>query len=354
MSLLPPPPPATRADLDDQALDWFLRRRAGLRPAEAAALQAWLAATPAHGEALDGWERQWAELDGLPAAGVARLRRQLAAELAATTPPRRRIGWPARAARAARATWAPAGVAALVLVLSGIGYRLWGAHPQEPPLFTQSFATTRGQQLALTLPDGSHLRLDTATRGEVALYPQRREVRLPEGQAMFEVARDAARPFDVWAGPLRITVLGTRFAVRYTPSEAGDGRVHVEVEEGRVRVADAQQQAGAVAVELGAGQQVDSDAQGHLGAVSALPADAIAGWREGRLSFENAPLAQVLAEFARYGETGLVLQDRRVAALRLTGTFDARHLENFRRVLPQVLPVRLQTRGDLTEIQATP
>lgn len=225
-------------------------------------------------------------------------------------------------------------------------------YPRQPsPLYSQSFATARGQQLALTLPDGSQVRLDTASRGEVVLYRERREVRLTEGQAMFQVARDEARPFDVWAGPLRITVLGTRFAVRYTTGD--EGRVRVAVEEGHVGVAAAQP-TGAAAIELNAGQQVDGDAVGRLGSVTAVAADGVAGWREGRLSFENATLAQVLREFERYGATGLVLKDSRTAALRLTGTFNPHQLDNFRRVLPQVLPVRLQSRGELIEIQAVP
>lgn len=342
----PPSLQATSADLAEQALDWFVRDIAGLAPAEQAELQAWLAASPGHAQALERCRRQWDELDGLPPAGIARLRRQLAADLAREKPLRwrGRLGWPMRS------SWAPAGAALLVMTFSFAGLLAWHQRPSAP-LYSQSLSTARGQQLAFTLPDGSQVRLDTASRGEVTLYRERRELRLTEGQAMLQVARDEARPFDVWAGPLRITVLGTRFAVRYTASDAG--RVHVAVEEGRVRVASAQP-AGASAAELTAGQQVEGDAEGRLGAVTAVAADGVAGWREGRLSFENATLAQVLGELERYGATGLVLKDPRVAALRLTGTFDPYRLENFRRVLPRVLPVRLQALGDRVEIQASP
>lgn len=337
----PPAAPADLDDLDDQALHWFVRQLAGLNSAEAAQLQAWLAAAPAHGESLNRWTQQWDELDALPAAGVHRLRRQLKAELAQVKPSR---PW--------NRNWR-FGMACLVALLLGMGgITDSGRDDQQQALHSQSFATARGQQLSLTLPDGSRLLLDSATRGEAILYRKRREVHLPEGQAMFEVQKDPERPFDVMAGPLRVTVLGTRFAVRYTPASLQDGRVHIAVEEGRVRIADAKH--AEKAVELLAGQQVDSDQQGRLGAVSSIPPAEVASWREGRVSFEDATLAQVLAEFERYGETGLVLNDSRVAALRLTGTFDPRRLENFRRVLPQVLPVRLQTRGEWTEILAAP
>ena len=339
MSSPPLSPQASQAALDDQALDWFMRSRAGLSSQELAELQRWRDAAPAHAAALARCQRDWDELGRLPSDGVAELRAQLARDLAsarvseraserAPSSRRRHGGWRTGLA------W---GAAASVLLLAGGAYLAWQVWQQ--PLYEQCFVTERGQQLALHLPDGSHLQLDTATRGELRLYRQRRELRLPQGQAMFQVAPDAARPFEVLAGPLRITVLGTRFAVRYTPTDAADGRVQVAVEEGHVRVASGP--SGRV-VELHAGQQVASDAQGRLGAVAAVPAAGVAGWREGRLSVEDVTLAQVLAELERYGPTGLVLGDARLGRLRLSGTFDPRHPENLRRVLPQVLPVRLQ------------
>ncbi|MFT7773942.1 FecR family protein [Roseateles sp.] len=346
MSVKPLPQQTSSPDLSEQALDWFVRERAGLAAAEQAELRAWLAASPEHARALARCAQQWDELDALPAAGVGRLRHQLAADLEREmqSPWRSPLRW------SVRSSWAYGGAAALALAVACATFLAWYPRQQQP-LYSQSFSTARGQQLALALPDGSQVRLDTASRGEVALYRERREVRLTEGQAMFQVARDEARPFDVWAGPLRVTVLGTRFAVRYTTGD--EGRVRVAVEEGHVRVASARPTGGA-AIELSAGQQVDGDAGGRLGTVTAVAADGVAGWREGRLSFENATLAQVLDEFERYGATGLVLKDSRTAALRLTGTFNPHQLENFRRVLPQVLPVRLQPHADQIEIQAVP
>ena len=121
-------------------------------------------------------------------------------------------------------------------------------------MFAGEFRTLRGQQKDVTLPDGSVLRLDTDTRIAVALYRERREVKLLGGQAMFQVHGDAARPFDVLAGPVRVTVVGTRFSVRHTPGILGADDIRVEVEEGCVRVAGVDGMTAAPAVELGAGQ----------------------------------------------------------------------------------------------------
>jgi transmembrane sensor len=64
------------------------------------------------------------------------------------------------------------------------------------------------------------------------------------------------------------------------------------------------------------------------------------------VSFDDTPLAQALAELGRYGPTGITLQDPQLGALRLTGTFDPRHLDNFVRALPRVLPVRAVVCGE--------
>ena len=174
---------------------------------------------------------------------------------------------------------------------------------------------------------------------------------------MFSVQGDKARPFDVLAGPLRITVVGTRFSVRYTPS-LGSQQVQVAVEEGHVRVARAdaprpgEGRPGADAVELTAGQAVAADGEGRLGPVVPVAAQGIAPWRGHRVNFDNTPLAAALAELERYGDTGLRVRDPAVAALRVTGSVDLRRVGDFARSLPHVLPVRLVPREGVDEVVA--
>ncbi|MCB4366961.1 FecR domain-containing protein [Hydrogenophaga taeniospiralis] len=342
-------PAARSTEPDDAALDWFVRCAGGLLgSADEAAFQSWLAADAAHAAAFARHRDNWCLLDALPAEGVRMLKQNLADDKAAAAraAPRQRAWW------RDGSSWVPQGaLAAVALMVScGGGYLAW-EHGQQQPVYTQRFATERGQQLDVVLPEGSRLRLDTFSQADVTMYLDRREVRLPQGQAAFQVQGDPARPFDVLAGPLRITVVGTRFAVRYTPGVPGRAGVHVAVEEGHVRVARAERSAaGDAAVELVAGQQITSDMAGLLGTVSAVPAAGIAPWRESRVSFDDTPLDQALAEFGRYGPVPLTVREPAVAALRVTGTFDPRRLDNFSRLLPQVLPVRLRERGGEVEI----
>lgn len=342
---------SSQEGIDGDALDWHVRRTGGGFDAQdEAAFQAWLAADAGHRSAYRRQQDRWEALDRLPADGLAVLRANLRDDLAAEAASAR------MAAPMRRRFFVPAFSAAAVAVVTGaVGFAAWD-HWSARPVFAQDFSTPRGQQRDMTLPDGSRLRLDTATRVEVTYYRQRREVKLAEGQVFFSVQGDPARPFDVLAGPLRITVVGTRFSVRHTPGTPTNNGVHVAVEEGRVRVAridaDAARSTGAepFSFYLGAGEQTAGDSEGVLAPVAPVSTAGIAPWRDNRLSFDNARLDQVLAELERYGDTRLVIRDPGVASLRITGTFNPARPDSFARVLPQAAPVRLTETGGVREI----
>jgi transmembrane sensor len=350
---------------DIEAATWLVRRREGLDAAGEARLQAWLQADPRHAQALHGMQATLDTLRQLPAgagtapdAAPATGPDATAHAHAPAQAPGLRHRRPGRRSLFART----AAFATVCMVASG-GWLGW-SHWQRQPLFEQSFASARGQQLAVDLPDagahGSSLRLDTATRLDARLYRDRREVQLHQGQALFAVAHDAGRPFRVQAGPLRITVVGTRFSVRHTASGVGAGQTVVAVEQGRVRIDRTDSQAGSerttgaapAFLELGTGQMVVADEAGHLLAVAPVPAAAVAPWREGRVNFDQTPLAQAIAEFERYGPTALVVRDPAVAAMRVGGSYGLQQWRHFAETLPQVLPVRLVQRGEHLEVVA--
>lgn len=341
-----------QAMLDTAAATWATRRRNGLGAPDEAALQTWLSADPRHPAALAEMEQTVGRVRQLPADAVKALRAGLPQHQRPAQPARR---GPRRLLPDLSHLWPRASMAALATVAVLGVWMAWG-HWQQQPTFTQVYATTKGQHLDVSLPDatprGSTLQLDTSTRVEARLFRHQREVHLQDGQALFAVKADASRPFHVLAGPLRITVVGTRFAVRHTASGLEAGRTVVSVEEGRVRVARADAPAGAPAIELGAGQKVTADASGHLGRVDTIARTDVAAWREGRISFDQAPLADVVAEFERYGDTGLVIHDPAVARMPVGGSHDLRHFQHFIDTLPQVLPVQLVRQGHETEVRA--
>lgn len=340
--------------LEHEAATWAVRCNAGLDAQGQAALQAWLAADPRHGPALDAMRASIAGVQSLPAHDLARLRAGLPQRDAQASTPRPRF-WQAWL----RPLVPYAATALVAAAVVGAGWFGWWVQPS----FQQSYASQRGQQLMVTLPDdaasGSTVQLDTDTHLSARLYRNRREVALADGQAMFSVHSDPGRPFQVLAGDLRITVVGTRFSVRHTAQGVGAGHTQVAVEEGRVKVerlqrdADQTDKAPAMVL-LTAGQMLEGgNAQdAGLGTVTEVAPAAVAQWRSGRLSFNRTPLAQALAEFERYGPTGLVVRDPAVAALPVGGSYGLNQHQRFAEFLPHLLPVRLVKRDGVTEIVA--
>lgn len=356
-------PPREAARLE--ALQWLEQQRQGMGERELAAFEQWLDRQPLNREAFQSLSAIWSALDALPAAQAARLRAlagqggRAGAESApagAWTP----YGQETAAAGmpgAARSTHPPRlgrrrllrtsallGVAGALLVAGGGSWVAW----TQIPLQTLALASGKGELRRHVLEDGSVLTLDAMTRIEIAFYRNRREVRLAEGQVMFDVQHDPGRPFQVLAGPATVTVLGTHFSVRYVPSMPEKQGASVMVAQGRVRV----ESAGGT-VELTDGQSITVDDAGRPGAVRPVAPAAVGQWRQGRLAFTDTPLANVLAELRRHGAgEHLVVHDPAVAALRVSTSLDLARAGELDQILPRVLPVRLLRQGRVTEIAA--
>jgi transmembrane sensor len=348
------------------AAHWLVRRQDGLGPDEQAELDAWLSADAAHCEALDALELVWGRMEQIPAHKVARLKAALEQPSVASRGPApglaRQDQGPVDSDTARiRHRWLPScgrlvtqlAQVVLVFAILGGGWMGWDAW-QGQPVFQQRLATARGVQQQFALPDGSTVLLDTSTQADVLLYRNRREVRLDQGQAYFNVRPDGVRPFRVHAGEAEVTVVGTRFTVRRTPSGLLDDGVGIAVDEGRVRVAHRPVSAGgsrgkAADVLLSAGESATVDTSGRV-----FVADRSFGmdgaWRKGRVSFSGVPLSHALAEFERYGDTRVRIGDPEVAGMRVHGSFELRRLDAFLKALPQVLPVRLRRDGTTVEI----
>src|SRR5262249_52423190 len=79
--------------------------------------------------------------------------------------------------------------AASVLVLAGAAWMLLDR--------AQHYDTAVGEQRSVALSDGSVVTLNAASSITVEMSRGRRTIRLLSGEALFQVAHDAVRPFDV-------------------------------------------------------------------------------------------------------------------------------------------------------------
>jgi transmembrane sensor len=179
------------------------------------------------------------------------------------------------------------------------------------PTHAIEYTTSVGERRSVPLVDGSVMNVNTASRLEVTYTRKARNVRLLSGEALFDVARDKARPFRVQVNRTVVEAVGTQFVVHKLP----DDSAVVSVLEGSVQVLG-----NGVAVPVVAGEltKIRSDAtvepavRGNVLRVSA--------WREGFVQFEEETLANIATELNRYSDVKFVVESDQVRELRFTLT----------------------------------
>ena len=246
-------------NLESQALDWVVRT-GDPEFTDWEGFTLWLEADPAHARAYDVLAAKIADVAeaDLPAG------REIAVN---DNPP------PRRAWRLA----GPALAAGLALVVG-----LWSMTGGE------TYVTAPGETRQIALDDGSTITLAGGSRLEID-GPDARTARLEAGQALFTIRHDETRPFEVRAGDDRLLDIGTVFEVRHV-----DDSTSVAVAEGAVLFnPDSQRHTlhpGDRAVRRKGSSRLETDR---------IPVSLVGEWREGRLTFRNAPLAEVVDDLSR-------------------------------------------------------
>ena len=219
------------------------------------------------------------------------------------------------------------GLAAAALVASVgaavVGKRwLSGDGALVPPADDPVFSTAVGERSTFRLADNSVVTLGTDSAVRVNPWAKERRLTLLRGQAFFQVAKDATRPFVVAAGDKRVTAIGTAFDVRMDP-----GKLSVTLVEGRVRIA-ADAPKGERRVELSAGSRFVA-AEPADWAIVAVDTAKESAWLKGRLVFDGEPLSAVVAEMNRFSERKLTLADPALGATPVSGVFKTGQIDAF-------------------------
>lgn len=307
-------------DAADAAVDWLLRLD-GPQAAEAdwLALEAWLQADPLHRQAFADAERVWADVR----AAAPEIRRALAAPaLARRRPLSRSPSW----RRAWIAAAGAAAAAAAVLTVSVV-------NRQAAPAPAEVFQTAKGQSRVLTLVDGSRIHLNSASRIAVRMEPKGRHVELTEGEAAFDVAHDAARPFLVDAGARDIRVVGTEFDVLRHRDQ-----LRVTVRRGVVAVQSPNDGVAATPVMLTAGDQFDHRTAVRVSLVRKVDPETVFAWRRGELIYRDQPLDEIVEDLNRYLPTALRVEGA-AANLRFSGVIRLEAEDAVLRRLQAFLPI---------------
>ncbi|HKU13325.1 MAG TPA: FecR domain-containing protein [Steroidobacteraceae bacterium] len=289
-----------------EAAAWVARlHSSGRTRALEAGLRKWLNADPEHARAFEVATEAW-EVGG----SASRMVVPRVADPFQERTPRRRFS-PSYVALAA----------ALSAVVAGVLYHVSRPDP--------AVITNVGEQRMLTLEDGSRIFLNTGTRLFVHEDASERQVRLENGEALFDVAKDPHRPFVVTAGDRKVVALGTSFIVR-----RDEQQLTVTLVEGRVGVAPVSAASTATGVEavLTPGQR--------LTFVSRKPPkldepeiENVTAWRRGEVILDKTRLQDAAEEMNRYSATKLIIDDAAAADIRVSGIFRAGDSARFARAV---------------------
>ena len=208
---------------------------------------------------------------------------------------------------------------AACVVLGIAGALLLWLRPDVLGLNGDTYTTAVGEMRSIALPDGSVVELNTQSSLRTRFDERVRRVELIRGEAIFRVARDRTRPFQVVTGATEIVALGTAFGSRLMPRIA-----HRRDSAGGKGSRDRWARAGAgPEIELGSGEQAVIAPRKPIARVTLADASRVTSWTERRLIFEDATLAAVCGEFARYSPRLIRIDDATLAQRQISGVFDA-------------------------------
>ena len=302
-----------------EAAAWIVRLHGPHRCAELeAAFRDWLQAHPENGKQFERVTEVWDAGSSVPVPGVPRMTRW-------KEEPRRR-------------QWSLA--AALLLLLCGLaGWITWRAWVDP------SYTTGVGEQRVVRLDDGTRLSLNSGTRVVITYSDSERRVELVRGEAFFEVAHNAARPFIVTAGDQQVVAIGTTFVVRYEAA-----RTAITLLEGSVRVSPATD----VGLTLAPGERVTFSAGGsrRLDRLDEPKIEAVTAWRRGEVMLDSTQLEEAVAELNRYDKNTLIIDDPQIATLSISGIYHAGDSRGFAHTIAKLYGLEIIEQSNRIHLRA--
>ncbi len=237
----------------------------------------------------------------------------------------------------------------------------------QPLLYT----TEIGGHRTILLSDGSVLDLNTDSEIEVDYNAQRRKVRLLKGEAFFQVAHNADRPFIVYAGEKAVRAVGTAFVVRLMPkkfevtvtegkielshavnseqSSNGNDKIKLNIAAKAQKISSTQK----VPLYLNAGETVLSDKSNQNQLLAELVATVSErqirrklSWQDGLLDFSDTPLIEVINDLSRYTSMKIEISDPELRELKFGGLFRTNELKALFDALETTFDIKIERIND--------
>ena len=182
----------------------------------------------------------------------------------------------------------------------------------------------------LVLPDGSRVLLNANSTITVDKdFGKTRRLVTLTGEAFFEVAKNARKPFIVKSGNTLTTALGTSFMVRYYQHES---EVKVSLVTGKVKVEHSPPSAGhkSASVFLSPGLQVviNEKATDQILEKKPFEINGIELWKQDLLAFEGAEFSEVTSKLEEWYGVKITVVNGPEKTKHFTGDFKNKSLAN--------------------------
>lgn len=323
-------------DVLEAAAKWHVRLNSGdASDQDVERHMDWLLRDPAHADAYEHVAATLRDASQYEQAARAAFDSELSSEGAQASARKTGIfaGW-------AWPQWSVAATAAAVLLFTVL---VPGTGLFQEPAQTQSYAAAGDTVQSYTLSDGSRVSLFAGSELTATIGQNQRSITLVSGRAFFDVTTDRSRPFQVAAGNKLVTVVGTRFEV-----VLGRDFDSVAVNEGLVSVGAAAAANGDIEpVLIEPGMVVTYAQQSFRPDIVQTSASSIGTWAEGVLSFNEAPLPDVITEIqALFPDKRLRLKGDGLQTMQFSGTLVVSDAEKMMQQLGMFLELTFEVIGD--------
>ena len=201
----------------------------------------------------------------------------------------------------------------------------------EVPVTSTLFAPL-GSRISFSLPDGTQGWLNSGSSMEYSMPFSTNRLIVLKGEAWFNVAHDADRPFEVASGNSKVKVLGTKFNLSAYPDEK---YMEVVLEEGKVGFS---MPGLSSSVEMKPNERLVLRESGiHI---SETDASKYSGWKEGKLIFRGDPMDEVARRISRWYNVNVEVVDEELKAYTFRGIFQDDSLEEVIRYIGMTSPIR--------------
>jgi len=350
--------------INEEAAQWvlLLEDTPELSKKQIAQLNAWVATSNVHRECLENMVNSWGEMDLLSSVMLPQEMRKTSMFSTLLA----KLFFPILAIYAFLSTCIKQKnqllrpVVAMSILVCVMTWLMISLNPTGTKTEDFVFNTEMGEHLSHVMPDGSILWLNSSTTITVDYSKDYRRINLIKGEAHFEVAKDATRPFEVYADDRLVRAIGTAFTVHKVK-----GAIEVLVSEGTVELAivdntlvvipdDYQaiqveqnfqqnteekvvsQNPSIVATKpptkvkkmlgtLTAGQRISipihNDNISEIDELDSSEVTRFLSWKEGKLVFAGESLEEVIKEITRHTTVQIDVLDPKLKSMRIGGQF---------------------------------